>query len=78
MLVKQIGRMELAKHYPGKGQVEYGARKTYNLTCSLYPADIELLEGIQEHLGCSRSEAMRTAIRSFAAHLAFLQGSRQK
>ena len=36
---------------------------------SLYPADLEMLEAIIEYLGCSKSEAIRTCIRTTAAHL---------
>lgn len=44
-------------------------RKTVPLTASLYPADSEMLDAISEFLGCSRSEAVRSAIRIMATQL---------
>lgn len=44
-------------------------RKTVSITASLYPADRELLDMIQDHLGCSRGEAIRSAIRIMATQL---------
>lgn len=58
--------------------VSPGAKRTTNLTVSLYPGDQELLEFIQNYLGVNKSAAARAAIQSFAAHLAFIAGSRQK
>lgn len=44
-------------------------RRTVSLNAAVYPADAELLAAIQEYLGCSRSEAVRTCIRALAANL---------
>lgn len=45
-------------------------RKTIPLNgASLYPADAEMLDAIKEYLGCSKSEAIRTCIRTTAASL---------
>jgi metal-responsive CopG/Arc/MetJ family transcriptional regulator len=44
-------------------------RKTVRLDASVYPADYELVEMIQTHLGCSRSEVIRSAIRIMATQL---------
>lgn len=56
---------------------EWG-RKTKRQEVHFYEGDIKLLEFIQEYLGCSRSEAIRSAVRAFATHLAHLDGSRAK
>lgn len=44
--------------------------KTLGLSFSLYPGDDELIKYIQDKIGCSRSEAVRSAIRTYAALLA--------
>jgi metal-responsive CopG/Arc/MetJ family transcriptional regulator len=44
-------------------------RKTVPVQASLYPADYELMEMIQDQLGCSRSEVIRSAIRIMATQL---------
>lgn len=50
---------------------EYGGDRTKQIprNFKLYPADDELLNYIAQFLGSSRSDALRTAIRSFAAQL---------
>lgn len=45
-------------------------RRVTKMTLSLYPADVELLAWIERTIGCSQSEAYRTAIRVAAAALA--------
>jgi hypothetical protein len=42
--------------------------KTVTVTVSLYPGDVELLEWLAEFLGASRSDAVRTAVRTSAVH----------
>lgn len=44
-------------------------RRITKMTLSLYPRDLELLNWISEYLGCSQSEAFRTAIRVAASAL---------
>lgn len=44
-------------------------RKTKQMPIQLYPADAEMLDLIVEYLGCSRSEAVRSAIRIMASQL---------
>lgn len=45
-------------------------RKTIPLpSVSLYPADAEMLDKVITYLGCSKSEAIRTAIRLMATQL---------
>lgn len=43
--------------------------KTRPLAFSAYDKDIRLLDQVQEHLGCSRSETVRSAIRHLAMAL---------
>jgi len=60
----------------GKGENEWVDRKTRrqkDLTVPVYPADAELVEWLREFLGCSRAEAIRTAIRSFAGQMKALE-----
>ena len=49
-----------------RGHKSYGG-KTINSTVSLYQGDHELLDYLVEFLGSNRSDAIRAAIRSFAA-----------
>lgn len=42
--------------------------KTTTVTVSVYPGDLELITWLTEFLGGSRSDAIRTAIRTAAAH----------
>lgn len=60
--------------------VTYKARRTRTSVkaFSFHKGDDELVDYIAEYLGTSRSEAVRASVRAFAAHLAYLQGSRQK
>lgn len=51
----------------GEGEWE---RRVTKRTLSFYPKDLELLDWISEYIGCSQSEAFRTAIRIAAAQLA--------
>lgn len=53
-------------------RVEYEAEHTEMVTktFSFRPVDIELIEWITKTLGCSRSDAVRTAIRAYAHSLA--------
>ena len=45
-------------------------RKTVQLNgAQLYPADVEMLDAIVKYLGCSKSEAVRTCIRTTASAL---------
>ena len=44
-------------------------RKTSSVTLSLYDGDEKLIKWLQEYLGCSKSEAVRSAIRSFGMQL---------
>ena len=48
-------------------------RKMRDLVVTVYPTDLELLEWLQEFLGCSKSEAVRTALRSFSGQMKALQ-----
>lgn len=53
-----------------KATYDVNNRKTVSLSgASLYPTDAELLQAITEYLGCSKSEAVRTCIRTTAAAL---------
>ena len=45
-------------------------RKAAHLTLSLYEQDLELLDFCQNRLGCSKSEVLRTGIRTLAMQLA--------
>lgn len=56
---------EGAPFYPGSKHVA--------VHVSLLPRDQELLQWIQDYLGCNRSEAVRTAIRITATWLAHTQ-----
>lgn len=51
-------------------EVKYNERKQVRYS-SLYlsDADAEMFEMIQEYLGCSKSEALRTCIRIAVTHL---------
>lgn len=51
-------------------------RKVVKRTLSLYERDAELLDWITAHLGCSQSEAFRTAIRIAAGQLAQVAASK--
>jgi hypothetical protein len=55
------------------GWVNRGDRKLKDLVVGAYERDHELIQWITEFLGCSRSEAIRTAIRSFAAQMKALE-----
>lgn len=44
-------------------------RSTKPRAYSLYEEDAELIKFIATYFGCSNSEAVRTAVRSFAANL---------
>ncbi len=57
---------------------EHKRKNTRTRTFSFTRGDDEILKYITDYLGTSNSEAVRSALRAFAAHLAFLQGSRQK
>jgi len=53
-------------------RVAFQARSKRNVTLkafSLYERDDELINRLADYLGCSRSEAVRSGIRHFAAHL---------
>lgn len=59
-----------------KGQSEWKKRedrKQKDLVIPAYPRDHELIDWITAFLGCSRAEAIRTAIRSFATQLKALE-----
>lgn len=44
---------------------------------TFYPGDEEILKMIEEFLGTENSsDALRTALRSFGAHISFLAGTR--
>lgn len=58
--------------------IESRSDKTTNLTVSVYKGDQELIEWMQSYLGTSKSDVIRSAVRSFAAHLAHIEGSRVK
>lgn len=58
-----------------KREVQYGKRKTNNVTIALYDGDFDLLKYIAERIGCSRGEAMRTALRAYAAQLERVLGA---
>lgn len=58
---------------PGEGWVKREDRKLRDLTVTVYPRDLELLEWLCGFLGCSKSEANRTAIRSFAGQMKALE-----
>lgn len=47
-------------------------RQTWSLSISCYEQDVELLNWLTEYLGCSKSEAVRTAVRLAAAQFAAL------
>lgn len=47
-------------------------RRVTKMTLSMYPKDVELLEWMASYLGCSQSEAFRTAIRIASTQLANL------
>lgn len=50
--------------------VKYQERNTVRLgEVGIYPADREMLEAIMEYLGCSKAEAIRSAIRIMASQL---------
>lgn len=44
-------------------------RKVFTTSVSLYERDLELIAWLQNHLGCSRAEVFRTAVRSLAVQL---------
>lgn len=50
-----------------------GSRKQKDLVIPAYQTDIELVAWLTEFLGCSRAEAIRTAIRSFAGQMKALE-----
>jgi hypothetical protein len=39
----------------------------------MYPQDQKLVADLAQHFGCSKSEIVRTAVRSFAAHIGYLE-----
>jgi hypothetical protein len=43
---------------------------------ALSERDVMLITNLSEYLGCSRSEAVRTAVRHFAAHIGAMEGRR--
>jgi hypothetical protein len=51
-------------------------RKKKDVTLTFDPIDIDLLGWLAEYLGVSRSEAVRTAVRSFAGQMATLEKKR--
>jgi hypothetical protein len=53
--------------------VDRKERKQKDLTIPVYPTDLELVEWLKDFLGCSRAEAVRTSIRSFAAQMRALE-----
>lgn len=53
--------------------VDRKERRLKDITLTFYEADMELVEWLQEFLGCSRSEAVRSAVRSFAGQMKSLQ-----
>lgn len=57
-------------HRSNPSGVKEWDRRVVHLTTSVYPKDMELLQWIQEHLGTSQAEAIRTAIRLCATQLA--------
>jgi hypothetical protein len=67
---KRVAR-EHVRPYRNKDGTVQGDRlyhgKTINTTVSLYEGDHELLDYLTEFLGTNRSDAIRSAIRSFAA-----------
>lgn len=48
---------------------DFGERKGKVVTLTFYPRDLDLAQAVAEYLGVSKAEAMRTAIRHFAAHI---------
>lgn len=56
--------------------IEFRSNRTTNLTVSVYRGDQELIEWMQAYLGTNKSEVVRSAVRAFATHLAYLSGSR--
>ena len=44
-----------------------GSRNVALKSFALYPRDNEMIDDLAGFLGCSRSEAVRTAVRSFVA-----------
>lgn len=48
-------------------------RKQKDLVVPVYPQDLELVLWLQQFLGCSKAEAVRTAIRSFAGQMKGIQ-----
>lgn len=56
-----------------KGWVPRKERKTRDLVVPGYEMDLELVAWLADFLGCSRAEAIRTAIRSFAGQMKALQ-----
>lgn len=48
-------------------------RRVKPRTFTITEPDFATVQWIGAHLGCSNSEAVRTAIRSYAAHLAYLE-----
>lgn len=48
-------------------------RAAKSLSISMYPRDFELVEQLAQFLGCSKSEAIRTAIRSMTAQLGVIK-----
>ena len=52
-------------------------KRTQPRAFSFHQGDDELVGYIAQYLGTSRSEAVRASVRAFAAHLAYINGSRQ-
>lgn len=56
----------------------YGSKKTSTVAVSLYEKDAQLLNWLTEYLGCSKSEAVRSAVRHMASHVGYLEGHGKK
>lgn len=53
-------------------------RRERLITLSCREKDRELIDWIAQYLGTSRSEAIRTATRHFAAHIGYLERGRNE
>jgi len=69
------------KRYDYDRDPQFDKRKptdTQSTSISMYPRDFEILDDLAEYFGCSRSEAVRTAVRHLSAAFGVTKGKNKR